>query len=248
MGTFPMALHPLLQSKVRSSQAPCTIRRCSSAYRPSLLSVYMRTPGMNRCTVALSLLLQSLVEGSMPVLSHHLCKLLRHGRRAACAHPCTCYTSPAADKSNVDRRSLFALHHISVCCHPRSLNILKSLAPSQCRRRGGTDRCPVQSRGLALLPAISDILGLPGDGNPRWHPHLGAAAAAQEVANTGCQHYRGRLADPGLLGTSCGSAYWHPARLLQWPPRPEIAAPKPHRHAASCYGCRESGTFHCSVM
>ena len=74
MGTFPMALHLLLlRSKVRSALAPCTIRRCSSAYRSSLVSAYMQTPGMMRCTVALSLLLQREVGSFMRVLvSSHL--------------------------------------------------------------------------------------------------------------------------------------------------------------------------------
>ena len=78
MGTFIMAplLLLLVQSKVRSSQAPCTMWRCSSAYRPSLSTANMRTPGMVRCTVALSSLLQSKVDDFMRVLSHDFCRLL----------------------------------------------------------------------------------------------------------------------------------------------------------------------------
>ena len=203
MGTFPMALHlVLLQSKVISSQAPCTTRRCSSACRPTLVSAYMRTPGMNRCTVALSLLYQSLVGAPCVCLSP-LQAAVTGQTGASCTKPCTCYMSPAANLSNIGSHLLPASQKTSLCCLPRSLNILKSFASSQCRRGGGTDRCPVQSGGLALLPAISGLLGLFGDGHPGWHSHLGAAAAAQEVANAGCQHHRVRTAYPCFLGMSC---------------------------------------------
>ena len=55
MGTSLTA--PLLllfvRNKVRSSQAPCTSRRCCSACRLSLLFAYIWTPDMIRRTLAL---------------------------------------------------------------------------------------------------------------------------------------------------------------------------------------------------